>query len=77
MSATIIQLPTAAASPVINRRQRGQYPRGVVSLPRYRRQREHQAYLRAEHEKELAKARKAAADWAKYADDIYRRGVQA
>lgn len=66
----IIPLPTASAVPVVNPRRRGPFPRGVLSLARYRRNRDYQQYMRAEQEKKINEARSNAAAWAKYADSL-------
>ncbi len=66
----ITVLPTASAVPVVNRRQRGSYPRGVISLARYRRERDYLRTLRAEQERKITEAINNAAAWERYADAI-------
>lgn len=68
--ASIIQLPTASAVPVVNPRRRGAFPRGVLSFARYRREREYQQYLRDERARKINEARHNAAAWARHADAI-------
>lgn len=74
---SIIVLPTASPVPVINRRIRGGYPRGVVSLVRYRRKLLSERLIREERAQKITEARNHAAAWLQLAESIQIKGATA
>lgn len=72
--ADIIPLPTASATPIVNRRRVGRFPRGVVSLAQFRRDRSYQQFLREVREEKIAQYRGFSQLWAIEADKLEAQG---